>query len=215
MSLEAHAHHSHEHHHHAVAPDADRRRLAERWGKEREEEVFEALFHREPPSERDFARCAHRHGLAPFLARPLPRAPVLRTENLRLGGVLALVAELWLRLGRSEEQGQAFYRAARWIDNTAYDVAGLERDGNLPVLPLDPQSRAVAAEFLETGDAELLTALLAEYVAPLEIAEPTRTDHADEIWDANVAPASPSPPDPLSHPLPPTGRGGEKPLSES
>ena len=28
MSLETHAHHSHEHHHHAVAPDADRRRLA-------------------------------------------------------------------------------------------------------------------------------------------------------------------------------------------
>jgi cobalt-zinc-cadmium efflux system protein len=28
MSLEAHAHHSHEHHHHAVAPEADRRRLA-------------------------------------------------------------------------------------------------------------------------------------------------------------------------------------------
>ncbi len=28
MSLDTHAHHSHEHHHHAVAPDADRRRLA-------------------------------------------------------------------------------------------------------------------------------------------------------------------------------------------
>ncbi|MGH2968355.1 MAG: cation diffusion facilitator family transporter, partial [Solirubrobacteraceae bacterium] len=28
MSLEAHAHHSHDHHHHAVAPEADRRRLA-------------------------------------------------------------------------------------------------------------------------------------------------------------------------------------------
>lgn len=167
----------------ALAPSlepADRRRLAERWGKEKEEEVFDALFHREPPAERDFARAAHRHGLAPFLARPLPRAPVLRTENLRLGGVLALVAELWLRLGRSEEQGQAFYRAARWIDNTTYDVAGLERDGNLPVLPLEPECRAVAAEFLETGEAELLTALLAEYVAPAEASEPMRTDHAIE-----------------------------------
>lgn len=162
---------------------ADRRRLAERWGKEREEEVFDALFHREAPPERDFARCAHRHGLAPFLARPLPRAPVLRTENLRLGGALALIAELWLRLGRSEEQGQAFYRAARWIDRTTYDVAGLDRDGNLSVLPIDAESRAVLAEFLETGDAELSTALLAEYVAPAEPVlspEPTRNDHATE-----------------------------------
>jgi hypothetical protein len=170
----------------AMAPAlaaADRRRLAERWGREREEEVFDALFHREPPSERAFACCAHRHGLAPFLARPLPRAPVLRTENLRLGGALALVAELWLRLGRSEEQGQAFYRAARWIDNTTYDVAGLDRDGNLSVLPIDPESRAVAAEFLATGEAELSAALLNEYLTPAEpvlSSEPTRNDHATE-----------------------------------
>jgi len=153
----------------AVAPSlepSDRRRLAERWGKEREEDVFAALFHREPPPERAFARRAHRYGLAPFLARPLPRAPVLRTENIRLGGALALVAELWLRLGRSEEQGQAFYRAARWIDRTAYDVPSLGRDGNLGVLPLDADSRAVLAELLETGESTLLARLLAEYVAP-------------------------------------------------
>ena len=43
---------------------ADRRRLAERWGGE--EESFDALFHREPRAERDFARAAHRHGLAAF-----------------------------------------------------------------------------------------------------------------------------------------------------
>jgi len=155
----------------AMAPalgPSDRRRLAERWGKEREEEVFAALFHREPPPERDFARHAHGHGLAPFLARPLPRAPVLRTENLRLGGALALIAELWLRLGRPEEQGQAFYRAARWLDRTAYDVPSLGRDGNLGVLPLDCDSRAVLAELLESGESQLLDRLLAEYVAPDE-----------------------------------------------
>jgi hypothetical protein len=155
----------------AMAPalePADRRRLAERWGKEREEEVFDALFHREPPAERDFARCAHRYGLEPFLARPLPRAPVLRTENLRLGGALAMVAELWLRLGRPEVQGQAFYRTARWIDGTAYDVAALDRDGNLGVLPFDAESRAVLSELLETGESQLLAALLADYVAPEE-----------------------------------------------
>jgi hypothetical protein len=165
----------------AVAPalePADRRRLAERWGKEKEEEVFDALFHREPPPERDFARCAHRHGLAPFLPRPLPRAPVLRTENLRVGGVLALIAELWLRLGRSEEQGQAFFRDARWIDGTTYDVAALERDGNLPILPLDPESRAVVEEFLATEESELLQELMAEYVAGEDL-QPERNHHAE------------------------------------
>jgi hypothetical protein len=167
----------------AMAPalePADRRRLMERWGKEREEEVFEALFHREPPPERDFARAAARHGLEPFLSRPLPRAPVLRTENLRLGGALALIAELWLRLGRSEEKGQDFYRAARFIDRTHWDVPALDRDGNLSVLPFEPEVHAVLAELLETGEAELLTELLAEYVAPAP-AEPTRNDHATEI----------------------------------
>lgn len=152
----------------AVAPDlspSDRRRLAERWGKEDDEgELFEALFHREPPSERAFARAARRHGLDPFLPRPLPRPPVLRIENRRIGGTLALLAELWLRLGRSEEQGQAFFRAARWIDATQYDVEAVADDGNLAVLPLDPASRDVVAEIVETGGAGLLNELLEEYV---------------------------------------------------
>jgi len=155
----------------ALAPvlePSDRRRLAERWGKEREGEVFDALFHREPPSKRDFARCAHRHGLAPFITRPLPRPPVLRIENRRLGGVLAQIADLWLRLGRPAEQGQAFYRAARWIDRAAYDVPALAREGNLGVLPLDRDSRAVVEEALATGGAALLEELLAEYLAPEE-----------------------------------------------
>jgi len=147
-----------------VLEPAGRRRLADRFGKEREEEVFDALFHREPPPERDFARSAHRHGLDPFLRRPLPRPPVLRIENRRLGGALALLAELWLRVGRPEVQGQSFYRAARWIDQTAYDVAALERDGNLAVLPFDAASRDVVADLLETGESSLLETLLAEYV---------------------------------------------------
>jgi hypothetical protein len=150
-----------------VAPElspSDRRRLAERWTKEEdEEELFAALFHREPPSERDFARVAGRHGLAPFLPRPLPRPPVLRIENRRMGGTLALVAELWLRLGRSEEQGQAFFRAARWIDTTQYDVEAVADEGNLAVLPLDPMSRDAVAEMVESGEVALLNELLAEY----------------------------------------------------
>jgi hypothetical protein len=151
-----------------VAPElspSDRRRLAERWTKEEnEEELFEALFHREPPAERAFARAAHRHGLEPFLPRPLPRPPVLRIENRRIGGTLALIAELWLRLGRSEEQGQAFFRAARWIDTTQYDIEAVVDEGNLAVLPLDPASRDAVAGWVEAGKAPLLDELLAEYV---------------------------------------------------
>jgi hypothetical protein len=150
----------------ALAPalePSDRRRLAEKWGDDKEE-VFDALFHREPTPERDFARVAHRHGLQPFLPRPLPRSPVLRIENRRIGGVLALIAELWLRLGRPPEPGHSFYRAARWVDRTHYDVEALEREGNLAVLPLDGRSREVIAQYVRMGESELLAELLAEYV---------------------------------------------------
>lgn len=143
---------------------ADRRRLAERWGKDKEEDAFEALFHREPPSERDFARMAHRHGLAPFLSRPLPRPPLLGAGNRRIGGALALAAEVWSRLGRAVETGQALWRDARWTDRTSYDLEALAREGNLGVLPFDPLSREIAAEVAETGESERLASLLAEYV---------------------------------------------------
>jgi hypothetical protein len=143
---------------------ADRRRLAERWGKDKEEDAFEALFHREPPCERDFARVAHRHGLAPFLPRPLPRPPLLGAGNRRIGAALALAAEVWSRLGRPVETGQALWRDARWTDRTSYDLEALAREGNLGVLPFDPLSREIAAEVAETGESERLASLLAEYV---------------------------------------------------
>jgi hypothetical protein len=143
---------------------ADRRRLAERWGGDREEETFDALFHREPPSERTFARVAHRHGLAPFLPRPLPRPPVHRAGNRSLAGALALAGELWLRLGRPVEPGQALFRAARWVDDTHYDVEALAREGNLGILPLDPESRGIIREIVEEGESEMVERLLEDYV---------------------------------------------------
>jgi voltage-gated potassium channel Kch len=146
----------------ALTP-ADRRKLAERWGKE--EETFEALFHREPAPERDFARAARRHGLEPFLPRPLPRPPVLGAANRRIAGGLALAAEIWLRLGHPVETGQALYRDARWTDRTNYDLEALAREGNLGVLPFDPLSREIAAGLADTGDSERLDDLLEEYVA--------------------------------------------------
>lgn len=154
----------------ALSP-ADRRRLAERWGKDREEETFEALFHKEPPSERAFARVAHRHGLEPFLSRPLPRPPVLGAGNRRIGGALALAGELWLRLGRPVEQGQSFYRAARWVDKTHYDVEALAREGNLAVLPFDALSREIVTHLIEQDASDRLDGLLAEYVSEQEDAE--------------------------------------------
>ena len=151
-----------------VLAAADRRRLAERWGQA--EEAFDALFHQPPPSERAFACMAHRAGLEPFLPRPLPRPPVMGAANRRIGGILAMAAELWLRLGRPIEAGQALYRSARWVDRTTYDVEALAREGNLAVLPLDETSREIVAEWVEMGAAELLDRLLEEYVAPEQAA---------------------------------------------
>lgn len=148
----------------ALTPQ-DRHRLLDE--KEGGDDLFDALFHREPPPERDFARAAHRHGLDPFLARPLPRAPIVGRENRRIGEVLALAGELWLRLGRPVEQGQSFYRSARWVDETTYDLEALAHEGNLGVIKVfDPTSLAVVAEVVETGESALLAGLLAEYVAP-------------------------------------------------
>jgi hypothetical protein len=144
----------------------DRRRLAQ--GSR--EGAFEALFHRrhrEPTSERDFARAAHRHGLAPLLPRPLPRPPLPRAGNRRVAGLLAMAAELWLRLGRPVERAQALFRAARWLDATGYDVDALSREGNLAVVTaLDPLARRVVAEAAGGGEPPLLGELLAEYLGP-------------------------------------------------
>ncbi|HYG63168.1 MAG TPA: hypothetical protein VEL74_11345 [Thermoanaerobaculia bacterium] len=147
----------------ALTPQ-DRRRLAERWG---DEATFDALFHHAPPSEREFACTANGFGLFPFLPRPLPRPPIRGASNRRIAGVLALAAELWLRLGRPVEQGQAIYRAARWIDSANYDLKGLARERNLAVLtPLDALSRKLIAELFESGEPPLLRELLTEYVSP-------------------------------------------------
>lgn len=151
----------------ALAPafgPGDRRRLAQ--GSR--EGAFEALFHRghrEPTAERDFARTAHRNGLAPFLPRPLPRPPWPRVENRRIAGLLALAAELWLRVGRPVEQAQSLFRAARWLDATPYDVDALRREGNLAVVTaLDPLARRVVAEASGGSEPPLLGELLAEYL---------------------------------------------------
>lgn len=139
----------------------DRRRLTELGGGG----AFDALFHREAPPERAFAREAHRFGLAPFLPRPLPHPPVSGIANRRLAGLLAQTGELLVRLGEGGDRSQAFFRAAREVDRTAWDLQGLERDGNLEVLEwLDDEPRRLVREALAGTPPALLAELMAEYL---------------------------------------------------
>lgn len=145
-----------------LAP-ADRRRIVEVAG----EQGFDKLFHGSPPSEREFAAMVHRFGLEPFLGRPLPEAPARLRGNRALAADLALIGELWLRLGRSESRGQSFYRASRWIDLEVHDLTALAREGNLGVVTwLDAPSSEVVQEIVATGDSLLLAALRQEYLEP-------------------------------------------------
>ncbi len=149
---------------------ADRRRLVVWCG----EAAFEPLFHRPPPAAaaaRAFARTAARHGLAPFLARPAVIAAGSATfnpaaaANRRLAGELALAAELSARLDGPAGRTQALFAAARQADRTAYDLAALAREGNLPALTwLDAAGRRMVEESVAGAPPALLAELLAEYV---------------------------------------------------
>jgi hypothetical protein len=149
-----------------VAPrlsPVDRRRLAHGL----DEVAFQRLFHGGEPDERALARAAAAAGLGVFLPRPLPRPPATGQASRRVAGALFLAAELWLRLGRPPEQGQAFFRAGRWVDESSYDPEALAREGNLGVVEaLDAESRAVIEDAARRGGEPSLPAeLLAEYTA--------------------------------------------------
>lgn len=148
----------------AVSPvlrPADRRNLAEG----RDEDVFQALFHRTPPSPRSFAREARRQGLDPFLERPLPRPPLRGRENRRVAGLLGLAAELWHRLERPAARGQELFRAGRETDRISLDLAALAREGNLGVLGwLAPADRKFVEEALSGERPALVRELLEEYL---------------------------------------------------
>ncbi|HEX6202550.1 MAG TPA: hypothetical protein VF100_06065 [Thermoanaerobaculia bacterium] len=145
-----------------LAP-ADRRRLAEGAG----DEAFDRLFHGGEPDERAFARAVAARGLAFFLPRPLPRPPLAGAANRRIAADLAVAGELWLRLGRAPSQAQAFFRAARWADETGYDLPALAREGNLGVVAaVDAASRALIEEAAASGrEPSLVAQLRAAYVA--------------------------------------------------
>jgi hypothetical protein len=150
-------------------PPAQKRRLLERLEERghgaRAEAAFEALFHGAGPDPRAFARAAHRHGLAPFLPRPLPRPPLTGAGEREAAGLLALAGELHLRLG-DEPRSQACFRAARFLDRTGYDVRALAREGNLPILHwLDSEPRRIIEDWAATSSSSAFTRLQAEYLA--------------------------------------------------
>lgn len=141
----------------------DRRRLAEGAAAD----VYHRLFHGPEPDERAFARVAAAAGLEIFLPRPLPREPAAGAGDRRLAAALYLVAELWSRLGRLPSQGQAFFRAARWCDESGYDLEALAREGNLGVVDaVDAESRRVLEDAAAHGGTPaLLEELLHDYLS--------------------------------------------------
>jgi hypothetical protein len=144
-----------------VLTPGDRRQLDERSGGE----AFDALFHRPAPSEQDFARYAARYGLAPFLERPLPRSPLRGAANRKAAGALALAAEYATRLGRPVDLAQALFRAARWVDQTTYDIEAMARDGHLEMVSaLDDESRRLLRSCFEGEEPQILTELRDDYL---------------------------------------------------
>ena len=129
-----------------------------------EAELFRRLFHADLPDPQPLARAARAHGLAPFLARPLPRPPLTGAANREVAGLLALAGEIHVRLGRLGP-GQSCFRTARWIDQSTHDLRALAREGNLHVLPwLDDEDRTVIEEWAETDRSTQVEALVDEYV---------------------------------------------------
>ena len=120
----------------------DRRLLAERlqttWP-----EAFDALFHggESVPETAAFRSAAVAAGLEHRLPRPLPAPPL--PERLRLARELA--GHL-IELGDAAVTGgDAYYRAARFLDQDEVDIEAAAREGNLGVLPWleDPVRQAV------------------------------------------------------------------------
>ena len=119
----------------------ERRLLAERlqsaWPQ-----AFDALFHGcdSHPDSSAFRAAARAAGLEPRLPRPLLAPPL----PLRLRRAHELAGHL-IELGDRAAQGDAYYRAARFVARNEVDIDAAAREGNLGVLPWleDPVKRAV------------------------------------------------------------------------
>ena len=128
----------------------ERRLLAERlhssWP-----EAFDALFHGDGsrPDHSAFRCAAETASLEHRLPRPLPALPL--PSRLRRSRELA--GHL-IELGdAAATHGDAYYRAARFLDRNEVDIAAAAREGNLGVLPWleDPARVAVEAWLAKHG----------------------------------------------------------------
>lgn len=124
----------------------ERRQLAERlhssWP-----EAFDALFHGDDssPDRAAFRRAAEAAGLEVRLPRPLPSPPLpLRLRRSReLAGHLIELGDV------AATHGDAYYRAARFLDRNEVDIDAAAREGNLGVLPwLEDPARVVVERWL-------------------------------------------------------------------
>jgi hypothetical protein len=132
----------------------ERRRLADLAGEER----WDAIFHGEPVRESVFAKAAAAAGLETLPARPEISMPPRAARNRELATALAEAGELWLRLGRSEAEGEAILAASRRIPGEALDFAALAREKNLAVVDwLSPVARTLIEERLTGRSGESAT----------------------------------------------------------
>jgi len=119
-------------------------------------EGYERLFHAPPSDRRAFGRAVEVAGLCPFFERPLPGEPPILRRNRRLAGGLYRAGELWLAVDRDEVIGQAFFRAARWVDESSKDIQALALEGNLGIV-----------DWIESPVEEVIVGLSGEDGAPL------------------------------------------------
>ena len=114
-------------------------------------EAFDALFHGDDsrPDHSAFRCAAEAAGLEHRLPRPLPALPL--PSRLRRSRELA--GHL-IELGdAAATHGDAYYRAARFLDRNEVDIDAAAREGNLGVLPWleDPARVAVEAWLARHG----------------------------------------------------------------
>lgn len=137
-----------------------RRKLAE----ERGDETFDALFHGEPPTERQFARIATEHGLDTFFPRPVTGHSQRVRQNRRFAAYLALAGEVSLRL-HEVGQGQALLRAARGAESSQHDLEALAREKNLRVMDwIDTHGLKLIDELVEEGESTFFRDLMDRYL---------------------------------------------------